>query len=138
MNEEEIREKLLEHARSEKNGIFPEDINHEAQKINPLCGDHVELRLKVQDGIIQNIGFKAEACAICSASASVLSQEVGGEKVETVIGWIKLFENTIAQTEIGQWPSEIQFLCYFEHIKVTPSRKMCALLPWVVLKTALK
>ncbi len=138
MNQDLIREKLLEHARSEKNGIFPLNTNCESQKINPLCGDHVELRLSVEDNYIKDIGFKAQACAICSASASILTDKLVGNEVETVLIWAELFENTIANSQSSEWPSEIQFLQFFEHIKFTPSRKMCALLPWIVLKSALK
>lgn len=138
MNQEEVRKKLLEHARSDKNGSFPPNFNRESKKINPFCGDHVELKLEVEGKDIKSVGFKAQACAICSASASVLTHEISGKKVTTVRTWIELFENTIANSHIGEWPSEIEFLVCFEHIKVTPSRKMCALLPWIVLKSALK
>lgn len=138
MNQEEIKNKLLEHSRSPKNGNFPLHPNRESKKTNPLCGDHVEIKLEVEKNLVKSIGFKAQACAICSASASVLSQEVVGKEVDTVIAWTELFESTIAQSHIGKWPSDIEFLFLFEHIKVTPSRKMCALLPWIVLKSALK
>ena len=138
MNQEEIRNKLLEHSRSPKNGNFPLYANRESKKTNPLCGDHVEIKLEVEKNFVKNIGFKAQACAICSASASVLSQEIVGKNVDAILAWTELFETTIADSKIAKWPSEIEFLQLFEHIKVTPSRKMCALLPWIVLKSALK
>lgn len=137
MNKDLIRDHLLEHSRSVRNGCFPKESDLRAKITNPLCGDHVELRLCSDGDIIQDIGFKASGCAICSASASILVQVSKNQKVQVALEWISLFEKTLADSSPTSWPFEIRALSCFEHIRVTPSRRMCALLPWVVLRSAL-
>lgn len=138
MNLEAARSTLMEHSRSSKNGIFPEIVNFEAKLTNPLCGDHVELKIHSDGDTIHDVGFKTRACAICSASASILSQEVKGLKVEHVILMGRTFEKSVVEKEEAPWPLILKGLESFSHLRVNPSRRMCALLPWVVLKNALK
>lgn len=138
MNQELARTHLLSHARSDKNGIFPLEVSLEGKLTNPVCGDHVELKIHLVDETIKDIGHKANACAICSASASILCEEIRGKDVKTVLSLGKIFEQGLMEVKSHPWPQEINNLQCFEHIRVTPSRKMCALLPWVVLRVALK
>jgi nitrogen fixation NifU-like protein len=138
MNLDVARTILMDHSRSSHNGRFPEDTNLEGKLTNPVCGDHVVLKLSTVDSIIQDIGFKAEACAICSASASLLCRETKGHSVETVLKLATLFERCVLESSDHPWPEELQNLHCFEHLRVNPSRKVCALLPWVALRSTLK
>ena len=137
MNEDLIREEILTHSRSNQNGLFPTAATLSARMTNPLCGDHVELRIHTQDQIILNIGFKAKACAICSASASMVSQELKGQSIKLALQLAESFEQTLIGPHHDPWPGLLENFRCFEHVKVTPSRKMCALLPWIVLKKAM-
>lgn len=132
------KETLLHHSRSSKNGLFPENSNFKASITNPLCGDHVELRLETSNNTILNIGHKASACAICSASASLLCEELVGKTIERALTLGALFEKSVMETSQEPWPEELLGLICFEHLRVNPARKVCALLPWTTLKKALK
>lgn len=138
MNKEMIRDYLLEHSRSSLNGSFPHESHYSARITNPICGDHVELRIKTNGEHIQEAGYKAVACAICSASASLLTEVIKGRKKEEAIHYGALLEKTIMENKHNSWPQEIQSLICFEHLRENPSRRMCALLPWVVLRSAFK
>ena len=138
MNLDSARSILVEHSQSKKNGVFPLDFNHEAKLTNPVCGDHVELKLLVIENIIQNIGHKAEACAICSASASLLAEKMKGKDVDAVLKMGELFQQSIMEAQTLPWPQALNEIVCFEHLRVNPARRMCALLPWVVLKNAMK
>lgn len=138
MNLEVARSTLLEHSRSAKNGKFPEEFHFEAKLTNPVCGDHVELRLHVQESLITDVGFKARACAICSASASLLTETIRNQSISNALEMGLIFENNIMEKADAPWPSGISTLHCFEHLRVNPARKMCALLPWVALKNAFK
>lgn len=138
MNLEVSRSTLINHSRSDRNGKFPLHVSLEAKLTNPLCGDHVELKIAVSDELISDIGFKAHACAICTASSSLLSEQVKGLTLKDAMMTSELFEKNILEKEMAPWPHEIIKLNCFEHLRVNPSRKMCALLPWLVLRNALK
>lgn len=138
MNQELARTHLIMHSRTDKNGVFPTSFNLEAKKTNPICGDHVELRLHTDNQKIQEIGHKAQACAICSASASILCEELKGKAIGEVQHLAEIFERAVMDTGHHPWPAELVAFNCFEHLRVNPSRKMCALLPWLVLKSALK
>lgn len=137
MNQDVARNILLNHSRSTKNGVFPETVTHASKITNPFCGDHIELRLFLRGEIIHDLGFKSVACAICSASASLLCQEVKGQALRSVLDSCQLFETAVSERETP-WPPSLSNLQCFEHLKINHSRKVCALLPWVALKSALK
>ncbi|MGA9044377.1 MAG: iron-sulfur cluster assembly scaffold protein [Thermoplasmata archaeon] len=78
------QEVILQHYRTPKNfGPLP-DANCEGQESNPLCGDHITVRLKVDPGSekISEIRFEGDGCAISVASASMLTEKVAGLTVE--------------------------------------------------------
>ena len=138
MNQDLARTHLIKHSKSERNGRFPEVFSHEAKMTNPICGDHVELRIHTTNDIITDVGHKAQACAICSASASILCEEVKGKDIKLALSMGEIFEKGVMEAQNLPWPTELANLVCFEHLRVNPSRKMCALLPWVVLKSAMK
>jgi nitrogen fixation NifU-like protein len=69
---------VLEHFRHPRNrGRLPAaDVSIEGA--NPLCGDRVRVEIRVADGTIAEAGFTADACVLCVASASLLTEHVRG------------------------------------------------------------
>ncbi len=77
--EDMYRQLILDHARHRRHwGLLdPNDLDHEES--NPLCGDRLRLTLRVDDsGIITDLGWDGEGCAICLASASMLGEDILG------------------------------------------------------------
>lgn len=138
MNLEVAREVLLQHSKSTRNGQFPEAFTHSGKMTNPICGDHVELKFNIVDNHVVQVGYAAKACAICSASASLLCQEVQGKSYAATLALAQEFENELLLGPEKEWPRNLQGLHSFEHLKINPSRKACALLPWIALRSALK
>jgi len=70
---------VLEHFRRPRNqGAMP-DASASAEGVNPLCGDRVRVALMLDaSGMITDARFVANACAICVASASLLTERVRG------------------------------------------------------------
>ena len=131
------REILTHHARSRTNGIFPEGANRTAKLTNPICGDHVELRLFCEGESIVGAGHRARACAICSASASLLSQEIQGKPLARAFEMATAFENSLLSQATDPWPEILEGLKCFTHLRTNPTRRACALLPWIALRKAL-
>jgi nitrogen fixation NifU-like protein len=77
---------VLEHFRHPRNrGPLP-DANADAEGANPLCGDRIRIRLRVDDDVISDARFTADACILCIAAASVLTERLRGLAVRDVEG----------------------------------------------------
>lgn len=80
------QEIILQHYRSPKNfGPLPA-ADWEGAESNPTCGDHIEVRLKLDPSHqrIEEIRFTGDGCAISVASTSLLTLQVAGRSVEEV------------------------------------------------------
>lgn len=78
------QEVILQHYRTPKNfGPLP-DADRVGEESNPLCGDHITLRLKVDPASqkISEVRFQGDGCAISVASTSMLTEKVAGLTVE--------------------------------------------------------
>jgi nitrogen fixation protein NifU and related proteins len=114
------QEQILDHYKRPRNkGPLP-GATHQARDTNPLCGDEVTLRLKV-DGSqrISDVRFEGRGCAISQASASMLTTIVKGK--------------TLPDAEALNRESILKAL----GIPLSAVRLKCALLPLNVLKVAL-
>ncbi|HXW66661.1 MAG TPA: SUF system NifU family Fe-S cluster assembly protein [Thermoplasmata archaeon] len=78
------QEVILQHYRSPKNYGPLEGADRVGDESNPLCGDHITMRLKLAPGSerIQEVRFQGDGCAISMASASMLTERVGGLSLE--------------------------------------------------------
>ena len=79
---------LIDHFRNPRNKgrLAAPTISHEGT--NPLCGDRVRIELRVEDEVVREAKFSANACAICVASASMLTDLVRNaplDEVETLL-----------------------------------------------------
>ena len=69
---------VLEHFRHPHNRGPLAEATVSVEGANPLCGDRIRVELRVHDRTIDDARFTADACAICIASASVLTDHVRG------------------------------------------------------------
>ena len=76
---------VLEHFRRPRNQRTLEAPSASHEAFNPLCGDRVRIELELKGGAIQTAAFTANACAICTASASLLTDRVTGMAVDTAL-----------------------------------------------------
>ena len=87
---------------------------------NMLCGDRVRMEIAVEDGVVVDAAFAASACAIATASASLLTERVRGRAVADALCTDD--ESVVAALGAG----------------VPAARRSCAILPWRVLREALE
>lgn len=75
-------EDILDHYKHPRNfgQLDQPDIHVEAS--NPLCGDRLAMDLRVKDGVVEDVAFSGQGCAISQASASMLTEEIVGRRVE--------------------------------------------------------
>src|SRR3989338_5736564 len=78
------REKILDHSRNPRNASVLQDADCAHHLDNPLCGDAIDVFVKLRDNKIVDIAFQAEGCAISIAAMSMLSEKVKGMSAAAV------------------------------------------------------
>jgi len=72
------QEIILSHNKRPRNERDLPGCTHEAEGYNPLCGDKVKVFLKVEGGVVVDVSFHGEGCAISRASASMMTERLKG------------------------------------------------------------
>jgi len=75
---------VLEHFRHPRNRGALAAPSMSQEGVNPLCGDRVRIELRIEGDIVREAAFSANACAICVASASILTELVQGAPLEDI------------------------------------------------------
>jgi nitrogen fixation NifU-like protein len=127
------QEIILDHGKSPRNFGELEEFTHEAEGFNPLCGDQVRLRVRIEDGRIEDLKFSGHGCAISTASASMMTQLVKGKSVEDAVKLVDKFRS--AMTEEGDHEDMGELGC-LSGVREFPNRVKCATLAWHALKSA--
>jgi nitrogen fixation NifU-like protein len=76
------RQYILDHYREPHNHGHLDNPDIHAADTNPLCGDRIEIDLRVRDGHVEDVRFSGRGCAISQASASMLTDRIEGATVE--------------------------------------------------------
>ncbi len=127
---------ILKIASYTKNHKIIDDYTHISKQKNPLCGDEMEISLKVSNEKIADFAYQCKSCIYCQASASLLSKSIINKSIQSVNEIIKLIDNNFDNNKIGlskDW-GELKVLFKKKNI----SRKECILLPFKTLAKALK
>jgi len=132
------QEVILDHQRNPRNFARLPMANRQAEGTNPLCGDHVTVYLDVKDGVIQNISFEGEGCAIAKASASMMTSVVKGKSLAEASETFKQFHQMVMGGEDPCFDLEsLGKLAAFSGVSAFPVRVKCASLAWHTLNAAM-
>lgn len=123
------REIILEHYSHPKNKGLIEDKGYiNVNMNNESCIDEINLMVKVEHDIIEDIRFDGEACAICTSATSIMIETVLGKNIEEVKKIVQNYENMIAEKDYDA--NLLKSAVVYDDIYKQPNRKKCALLPW--------
>ena len=128
------RELVLEHARRPRNFRVPTFSTHQAEGINAVCGDHVTLYLSIEDSRVADAAFHGTGCAICLASASLLTEEICGLSVDEAIEKSAVLR---AGLKASDRTPDLGRLEALRGVTQYPSRVQCATLAWRALSDAI-
>ncbi|QDI88464.1 MULTISPECIES: iron-sulfur cluster assembly scaffold protein [unclassified Nitrosopumilus] len=119
-NADIYHEMIVDYSRNPVN--YGEIENHDVtfHDSNPLCGDSIDIDMKIDDNKVTDIKFHGKGCAICMACSSVLTEITKGKSLDDV----RNIEKNDVLSELG-----------LEHLQAV--RIKCALLSLKVLKSAL-
>ena len=131
------QEVILDHNRKPRNYGKLDKASHHAVGHNPLCGDHLDIDLNLEGEHIEGIAFHGESCAICKASASMMTTVVKGKSLADAEILIKEFRDMATGTLDLAHPHHLGRLTVFAGVRDLPTRVKCAILPWHTLHAAL-
>lgn len=129
---------ILDHNKSPRNFRKMNNASSKAEGYNPLCGDHIDVYVLVEDGIVKDISFNGEGCAISKASASVMTSMLKGKTKEETEKLFNKFHNLVTG-KLGDDPDveDLGKLAVFAGVQEFPIRVKCASLAWHTLMAAL-
>jgi len=131
------RELILDHARNPRNFGKLEGVTHQAEGINPLCGDKLRLYLSLNDaGMLNAAAFEGSGCAISIASASLLTERIPGMTKAEALHFFSAVVSAL--TESGHdTDMDLGKLAALQGVREFPARVKCATLAWHALASAL-
>ena len=134
---------ILEHGKSPRNFGKCEKYTHHAKGYNPLCGDQVQVYLKLNEKKkLENLSFEGSGCAISIASTSIMTELVKGKDLKIakkiVIDFLNMIKNTqeITSTDLNE-DQKIKIMS-LSGVKQYPMRVKCATLAWHTLTSAIE
>ena len=133
---------ILDHGKSPRN--FGKCVGHnsEAKGYNPLCGDLVQIYLKLNnEKKVEKLTFEGSGCAISMASTSIMTELVKGNSFDVVKNIISIFLNMIKNnldiksTELDE--DQKTKIMSLSGVNQYPMRVKCATLAWHTLASAI-
>lgn len=137
--EEIYKDVILSHNKRPRNSREMPDATGSGRGHNPLCGDQITVFIKVDaDGTIQDVSFRAQACAICTASASLMTLDLKGKSIADAKSRLSRVVDMLkgpadADVPLEEWGDSAALA----GVRKFPVRIKCATLPWHTFDAAL-
>jgi nitrogen fixation NifU-like protein len=82
----EYSTKVMDHFMNPRNVGVIEDADGVGRAGNPVCGDLMEMSIKIQDDIITDIKFRTFGCGAAIASSSMATELIKGKAIDEALG----------------------------------------------------
>ena len=125
---------IIDHNQNPHNYHEIKDANFRAEGQNPLCGDELTIYILEKNGIIIDIAFKGNGCAISKASASIMTSTLKGLSINDAK---KLFDKFHTMATTGKSAEDLGKLAVLGGVHKYPSRVKCATLAWHTFQGAI-
>ena len=137
MDQDTKREIILDHYAHPRHRGLIEDKNYiKIDMNNESCIDEIHLLVKINNGIIEDIRFDGEACAICTSATSIMIETLIGKNLKEAK---EIYDNYINMLDEKEYNSTLlEEAIVYSDIYKQPNRKKCALLPWWGIEKAFK
>ena len=127
---------ILDHSRRPRNFRQMPDATGSGDGHNPLCGDRLTVFVKVDLDSVADVSFLGKGCAICTASASMMTECVKGQTTQTAGVLFEYFLSMLTDSDSLD-DQYLDKLVVFKGVRKYPIRVKCATLPWHTFKAAL-
>jgi len=131
------RDVILDHNRRPRNFGPLEAASATIEGFNPLCGDRLTLRLRLDDQSIGDIRFEGEGCAISTASASLMTEAVKGKTRGEALALFERVHRLLTEDD-APIDEDLGKLAALSGVREFPARVKCASLCWHTLASALQ
>jgi nitrogen fixation NifU-like protein len=128
------RDVIVDHGNHPRHHHALEHSTGSAEGVNPLCGDEITVYVRVDDGVIDDIGFESQGCSISTASASLMTEALIGKSAKEALA---MFEDVHAM--LTNEPAEARSLGKLDAlggVAAYPMRVKCATLAWHTMREA--
>jgi nitrogen fixation NifU-like protein len=126
---------ILDHSRHPRHFGKLAGATTQARGYNPLCGDQLTVYLQLDDDRIAEAAFEGKGCALCLASASLMTgivRDRDSADADRLVGEVQRL-----CTSEGYESEELEALLPLSGVSRFPVRVKCATLPWHTLRAAL-
>ena len=128
---------ILDHNKNPRNYGKMDNPDGFAHGNNPLCGDTIDIYLRITEGIITQVLFEGAGCAICTSSASMMTEALTGKSEAEAIDLFNSFHHAL--TDVSEEADEsLGKLSVLMGVKDYPVRVKCATLAWHTFEAALQ
>ena len=131
------QEVIIDHSRHPRNFNQLTNANRQADGFNRLCGDKLTVYLQIENDVIQNISFTGSGCAISTASASLMTEQLKGKTITEAETLFQNFHQLLTTDTHEINPEKLGKLTVLTGVREYPSRVKCATLAWHTLHAAL-
>ena len=132
------QELIIDHGKRPRNFRKIDDPTHCQTGHNPLCGDRLDLFIQCQHDVLDDVAFQGEGCAICMASASLMSQALKGQSKAHALNLFEAFYTALMGDDESQDVGALGKLEALLGVSQYPTRVKCATLAWHTMKAALE
>ena len=108
-------------------GLIDDDSYIKTNTNSESCIDNLDFMMKIEDGIVKDIRFDGEACAISTSATSIMIRSLIGKTVDEVREILLNYTNMIQEKDFDM--DVLGELGVYDDIAKQPSRKNCALMP---------
>ena len=131
------REIILDNYQDPMNrGLIEDDSYLKVNTNSESCIDNLDFMMKIEDGVVKDIRFDGEACAISTSATSIMIRSLIGKRIDEVKKILLNYRKMINEEDYN---SEILGeLNVYDEICKQPNRKNCALLPSVAVNEMLE
>ena len=127
------QEVILDHYRNPRNKRRLDDADVDKSQHNPVCGDELEIQLRVRDDRIEGAYFLGQGCSISQASASLMTETLQGKSLEEAQAIATGFRLMMQGREPEDWDL-LGDLAALQNVSRFPVRIKCAELAWDVFQ----
>ncbi|ANU12571.1 Putative iron-sulfur cluster assembly scaffold protein for SUF system, SufE2 [Planococcus halocryophilus Or1] len=127
------RRVIMDHYKTPRNKGALENNSVNIEMNNPTCGDRIQLTLQVEDGIVKDAKFDGEGCSISMASASMMTQAVKGQEVDTALKLSGIFSDMMLGKEYDD-SIDLGDIEALQGVSQFPARIKCATLAWKAME----
>ena len=136
-NPQFLRDIIMDHYQNPRNRGLVEDDSYQKVNMNSdTCIDNLDIQVKINGNLIEDVRYDGEACAICTSSTSIMSELVIGKTIDEALEIVENYMNMIYERDYDE--DLLEEAIAFKNTHKQANRIKCATLGWNGLVSIIK